>query len=57
MYKSIKIADVAQLAEQLTCNQQAGGSIPFISFPIKKLKKVYNLKKLIQKAFFDLMQF
>ena len=27
-----KLADVAQLAEQLTCNQQVNGSSPFIGF-------------------------
>ena len=29
--KQIKYAGVAQLAEQLTCNQQVDGSIPFTS--------------------------
>ena len=29
-------ADVAQLAEQLICNQQVKGSSPFISFPVIK---------------------
>ena len=29
---SVKYADVAQLAEQLTCNQQVNGSSPFIGF-------------------------
>ena len=28
----INIADVAQLAEQLTCNQQVIGSIPIVGF-------------------------
>jgi hypothetical protein len=28
----IQNADVAQLAEQLTCNQQVNGSSPFIGF-------------------------
>ena len=31
----IKIADVAQLAEQLTCNQQVNGSSPFIGFNLE----------------------
>ena len=30
-------ADVAQLAEQLTCNQQVNGSSPFIGFANKAL--------------------
>ena len=33
-------ADVAQLAEQLTCNQQVNGSSPFIGFYfLTKVKK------------------
>ena len=39
-------ADVAQLAEQLICNQQVGGSIPSISSKVgrcKYLKKFLHL--------------
>ena len=32
MVARIQYADVAQLAEQLTCNQQVNGSSPFIGF-------------------------
>ena len=31
-YTTFLSADVAQLAEQLTCNQQVNGSSPFIGF-------------------------
>ena len=29
-----RLADVAQLAEQLICNQQVNGSSPFIGLPV-----------------------
>ena len=35
MVAGIKYADVAQLAEQLTCNQQVIGSSPIIGFFIE----------------------
>ena len=31
-FEGVESADVAQLAEQLTCNQQVNGSSPFIGF-------------------------
>ncbi len=35
MVARIQYADVAQLAEQLTCNQQVNGSSPFIGLYLK----------------------
>ena len=35
-----QFADVAQLAEQLICNQQVIGSSPIIGFILKKINKI-----------------
>ena len=38
-------ADVAQLAEQLICNQQVIGSSPIIGFPFYKTTEVFQKDK------------
>ena len=49
-YKSVeKVADVAQLAEQLICNQQVIGSSPIIGFSIvSNLKRFGPLAQLVR---------
>ena len=40
--KETEYADVAQLAEQLICNQQVNGSSPFIGFQSRKGMRTFS---------------
>ena len=46
----LRYADVAQLAEQLTCNQQVIGSSPIIGFQISYRRKEYQCADVAQLA-------